>query len=410
MTEEKDLLKTLLTVIAKSNDHRLGFDEKLQSLVNDIVSLMGAESGSIMLLKGRKRLEVAASTRRRLIGIRQPLDDDSPASLVIKNKATLSINDVSKQKNFQPKFSHYKKNAFMLVPIISNNKAIGVISVTDKVTDDFFSKEEQEILLGIAGLMIAAIENQRLSESLKKKKLFLQKKNRQLKKLESLKTDLFNMLIHDLKGPISELMANLDILSYTASDENQVYVEHAKTGCDTLYQMIYNLLDIARLEEGSLSLVYEIISPEDFIKEAQARIFSQVKIKKLILSHNFSEDIPEAALKGDRGLLLRVFQNFLTNAIAFSPHGGVIELGFSYPDPSNVEFFVSDNGPGVPAEHRKVIFDKFFQLDKRADGRIYTTGLGLSFCKMAVKAHNGAIGVQCLEHQPGSRFFFSLPL
>jgi len=74
-----------------------------------------------------------------------------------------------------------------------------------------------------------------------------------------------------------------------------------------------------------------------------------------------------------------------------------------------IEFFVKDKGPGVPHEHQEPIFDKYFQLEKKGDGRIYTTGLGLTFCKMAVKTHKGNIGVES-ERLDGSRFFFVLPL
>ena len=96
-------------------------------------------------------------------------------------------------------------------------------------------KEDQKKLLAVAGHLISALENQRLTISLRKKGQTLQKKNFQLKKMEKLRTDLFNMLIHDLKGPISELVANLDILTYTLSDENRQYVDSAQTACDTLY-------------------------------------------------------------------------------------------------------------------------------------------------------------------------------
>ena len=71
--------------------------------------------------------------------------------------------------------------------------------------------------------------------------------------------------------------------------------------------------------------------------------------------------------------------------------------------------FVKDKGPGVPPEHHKSIFEKYFQLNKISDGRVYTTGLGLTFCKMAVEAHRGKIGVES-ESLKGSRFFFILPV
>jgi signal transduction histidine kinase len=107
--------------------------------------------------------------------------------------------------------------------------------------------------------------------------------------------------------------------------------------------------------------------------------------------------------------LLRVLQNLLTNAISYSPPGETIEVGYRRITPHEIEFFVKDNGPGVPYEYREAIFDKYFQLEKQADGRIYTVGLGLTFCKMAVEAHRGRIRLDS-ENSKGSRFSFILPL
>ena len=409
MTGDMGLLEVLITINLISNDKGLSFDQKLHHILLEIVRCMQARSGSIMLVKGLKSLDVATSTNPELIGIKQPLDKESPSTWVVKNKASLYIDNISMNTVFQKRFNHYKGDALLLVPIIGDKKIIGVLSVTDKIGNDIFSKEEQGALLNIAGQIISALENQRLTESLKRKKRTLRQKNLQLRKLERLKTELFNMLIHDLKGPISELIANLDILSYTVSDENQEYVESAKTGCDTLYRMVSNLLDIARLEEGRLELIYEKIDPQDLIKEALARLFGLVRMKGLTIEEKFLSPKILDFFWGDRGILLRVLQNLLINAIDYSPPGGIIEVGFERFKFLKIQFFVKDNGPGVPVEHQEAIFDKYLQLEKKGDGRIYTTGLGLTFCKMAVETHRGKIGVES-ESQEGSRFFFTLPL
>ena len=205
------------------------------------------------------------------------------------------------------------------------------------------------------------------------------------------------------------MVANLDSLSYTVFDENREYVESAQIGCDTLYGMVSNLLDIAQLEEGKLKLIYEKIDPQDLIKEALARLFGLIKMKELSYVEKFSSPKTMDFFAGDRGILLRVLQNLLTNGINYSPPGEAIEVGFECLKSPEIEFFVKDRGPGVPPEYQEAIFDKYFQLEKKRDGRIYTTGLGLTFCKMAVEAHKGKIGVDS-ESLKGSRFFFTLPL
>ncbi|MFH1351516.1 MAG: ATP-binding protein [Pseudomonadota bacterium] len=407
MAEVGKNLNEVLTAINKiSVDNRLLFGEKLQGILFEIVRFLGVKSVSMMLLKGRKNLEVVASTDRSIIGTRQPLNEISPSTWVINNRAPLYIEDISKSDIFLKKFDRYRGCAFLLAPIIGPNKVIGVISVTDKIGIDLFSKEEEKALLNIAGQVISALENQRLTESLKKKKRTLQRQNIELKRLEKLKTDLFNMLVHDLKGPISELIANLDILSYKATDENKEYVGAAITSCDTLYRMVFNLLDIARLEEGQLQLSYEKIDPKDLLQEARARIFGLFKIKNLSFVEKYPSPEKTKYLWGDRVILLRVLQNLLTNAINHSPQGEKIEVGFEYLKTPEIKFFVKDNGPGIPSEYQGAIFDKYFQVEKRGG---YTTGLGLTFCKMAVNAHRGEIQVKSRPFE-GSLFSFILPL
>ena len=409
MTGNKRLLEGLIAINTISNTRPLKFDQKLQHILTEIVKCMEAKSGSIMLMKGLKNLEVVASTNPSLIGIRQSLDQKSPSSWVVKNKIPLYIKDEEFPDVPLKRFDHYEKEAFLLVPIISNEKVIGVLNVTDKIGEDVFSREEQQVLLKIASQMIITVENQRLTESLKKSRRAIQQKNKELVKLEKLKTELFNMVIHDLKGAISEIIANLDILSYTASEENQEFVDSAKTGCDALYRMVFDLLDIARLEERKIDLIYEKINPQDLIKESLSRLFGLFRMKELEFVEVFPPSGKPEYFRGDRGIILRILQNLLINAMNHSPLGERIEIGYNNERNSEITFFVKDYGPGVPEEHKKAIFDKYFQLEKKGNGGIYTTGLGLTFCKMAVEAHRGKIGIESRYGQ-GSRFLFTLPL
>jgi len=409
MDRNPRLAKVLLAINEVSNDPALGFEQKLQRILEKITRALGVRSASVMMKKGRKRLEVVASTNPSLVGIPQDMDEESPSTWVARTGELLYVDDADRNERFRPRFGHYRRSAFLLVPVKGQGRVSGVISVTDKIENDAFTPEEQEILIQLAGQVIHALENHRLAEDLRKKRRTLLKRNRQLQQLESLKTDLFRMLIHDLKGPISELMANLDILTYTASDENRGYVETAKTSCDTLYSMVSNLLDIARLEEGKLTLVLETLAPEDLLREAMARVYWTMEQKSLHFEEHFPPDADAIPFTGDRGILLRVLQNLLTNAASYSSEGDVIGLGFDYPRPGEIRFHVEDNGPGIPSEHQETIFDKYTQLEKKGDGRIYTTGLGLTFCKLAVEAHRGFIRVES-DGRRGSRFVFSLPL
>jgi two-component system sensor histidine kinase KdpD len=411
MNRDETMLDILKAITDTSNNSRLSFEDKLQRILSFVVSCMNTQKGSIMIVKGRKNLEVVASTNPNLIGIKQPIDDDAPSSWVVKNKTLLSAGEEEERTAFGNRYDHYTKDAYLLVPILSHNKVIGIISVTEKIGTDRFSKVDQQILLTIAAHVISALESHRLAETLRNNKRSLQRKNNQLKKLERLekiRTDLFNMLIHDLKGPIAEVMANIDILSYTISGEDKDYVDSARTGCDSLYQMVMDLLDVAKLEEGSLKLSLEKIDPAELVSEAASRMFGLSRSRDIHLVENIPASGNNVSLKGDRGLLLRVMQNLLTNAIRFSPSGDTIVTGYSTEDADSIRFYVQDNGPGIPIEYQSAIFDKFTQLAARKNQQKFTTGLGLTFCKMAIDSHHGSIYVKS-DGVKGSRFEFVMP-
>jgi K+-sensing histidine kinase KdpD len=408
MKEEDNVLQVVMRINRISNNPRLSFKAKIDSILSEIVTCFHAEQASVMVIKNRKNLELVSSLNPELVGKTQSLDEDTPSTWVVKNKKTFYSKDASCSILFQKKFDHYKKDAFLVTPIMSNDKVLGVLSVTDRMNSDRFTDQEQEMLLTIAGNVISALQNNRLADSLKRKKRVLNQKNSQLTKLEKLRTELFNMLIHDLKGPISEVIANLDILSYVVSGDHQEYVEQAQSSCDLLYSMIVDLLDIARMEEGSLNMVSEKINPDEFIHEAVTHLTGLARGKSIEL-RNPGLPRQEVTFDADKGLLIRVMHNLLTNAIQHCPQGERVEVGYDTEDSGRIRFSVKDNGPGIPEEHQNSIFEKFVQLSRKNDGRRYTTGLGLTYCKMAVELHGGSIWVES-DGENGSTFIFSLPL
>lgn len=403
----ENTLKALMSLMEMPQRPRSSFRTRLQRIINQVVECMQSERGSIILLRGRKTLEIVASTASDLVGIRQRLEDDSPSAWVYKNKRILYVAPGVDPLPACRRQSHYRKEAFLVAPILSNNRVIGLLTITEKKGDDAFSNEEQELFLAMASQVISAIEHQRLSDDLRRKRHQLSRKNAQLKNLEKIRTDLFNMLVHDLKGPISEVVGNLDILSYLITGENLEYVQAAQSSCDTLFRMISDLLDITRLEEGTLRLVMERIEPRDLIHEAVLRLNGMAGARGITLR----EDIPSSEsppdLIGDRGLLLRVMQNLLINAVQHSPSGSAVTAGCDQHD-HEVRILVKDEGPGIAPQYQNAIFDKFFQITRKRDGRRYSTGLGLTFCKMAIEAHHGSIRVES-DGQSGSRFIISLP-
>ncbi len=409
MNEDKKLLDTITAINAITNQPRLKFDEKLQQTLFEVLNCIGVKKGSVMLLKGAKNMVVIASTNPDIIGFKQSIDHPAPSSWVVKHRTPLYFDGSMDGNEFMSgRFDHYVKDAFLIAPIRIKKRVLGVITVTEKIGADQFTKEEQSMLLTLVEHLISLLENERLNESLRKSKRQLKQKNHDLKNLEKIRSELFHMLTHDFKSLISEVLTRLDILSYTVTHDHLEYVEAAHTICDTLYRMVTNLLDIEQMEEGSLILHEETINAADIIKESLSRIHGIAKIKDLHLPEDHLKSQNNDCFYGDRAILMRVIQNLLINAVHHSPHGETIAAGFEHIEENRIRFYVQDNGPGIAPQYQEKIFDKYAQIRKTEKERSYAAGLGLTFCKLAVAAHGGTISVKS-DGKLGSCFFVTLP-
>lgn len=401
------ILDTLAAISRISNDPSLGLEKRLSLLLSEIVRGLGTERASIMLVRGGRNLEVVASTVSGLAGVRVSLSLDTPATWVYRNGKPLYVDESTDNPAAGTNPSRYRKSAFFCAPLVFQGKTLGVLSVTERLGEDRLTEVERELLLQIASHFISAIEVSRLSDLLKKRRADLREKNKRLRELEKIKNELFNMLIHDLKGPITELFSVHEILAETLTGDDKEALEAGSAALTGLFQMVTNLLDVVRMEEGRLPLSLEATDAAQALGRAEGRLSVLLGLKGIRLLKERSAKRPPLIL-ADTELLVRIFQNLLTNAIEHSEIGGAIEAGFFEEPEGRLTMVVRDYGPGVPEEYREKIFDKFARVERGAATRGYSTGLGLAFCRLAVQAQGGSISVS--DANPGARFTFALPL
>ncbi|MFQ5561627.1 MAG: sensor histidine kinase, partial [Nitrospinota bacterium] len=175
---------------------------------------------------------------------------------------------------------------------------------------------------------------------------------------------------------------------------------------NTLLTMIMNLLDIAKVDDGSLQLNLSPIDINSLVQERIVAIRPLADQKNLSIGTDLRSDLP--LVQGDSEILQRVLANLLGNAISYSRDGGKILVKTSL-EAKFVIVSICDEGRGIPSKYHQRIFEKFGQVRAGEGRRHGSTGLGLTFCKMAVEAHSGTIGVES-EKDEGSEFFFSLPV
>lgn len=230
-----------------------------------------------------------------------------------------------------------------------------------------------------------------------------------LKRLEAVREQLTQLIVHDLKVPLTSVMLSLDILAHDVRDsQQQRYLREAKQSCNRLVNLIANLLDIAMLEEGRTPITSDAAAPGVLVQSALAELAVIAEEEDKQLEARVPPDLPLVPCDG--GMIQRVLANLLANAVEHSEPGSTVLLQVVLvPDTEMIRFDVSDQGKGIPLGFEERIFDKFSRVDPGQSSHQLNRGLGLTFCKLAVEAHGGRIWVRSQPNQ-GSTFSFSLPL
>lgn len=227
-----------------------------------------------------------------------------------------------------------------------------------------------------------------------------------LKELEQLRDNLTHMIVHDMRSPLQGILLSLEFLEESTSlvdETDKMCLAGGLASARLLIEMVSSLLDVSRLEAGQMPLHR---TPCDLVKVAQSSVDMLSGLFKK--SPVILDGPPEGcSLACDEGLIQRVIMNLLGNAAKYSPGGRPIRLRIQR-EPGGVRLAVTDEGRGIPPEYHKRIFEKFGQVESGGDRKKYSTGIGLTFCRLAVEAHGGQIGVDSGVSK-GSTFWFTLP-
>jgi len=233
---------------------------------------------------------------------------------------------------------------------------------------------------------------------------------RELERLQTLRDELTHMIVHDLRTPLTSILSGIHAAEALGplQEEQHECLRLAVRGGETLLGMINDLLDIQRMEEGTLPLQTEELEPFRLIEESLSHVRQLASDRKLRLEREIEPDLP--ALTADGEQLCRTLVNLLGNAIRHTPRSGTVTISARLDaEAQAVVFAVNDTGQGIPRDAFERIFEKFGQVESRRTGGRHSTGLGLTFCKLAVEAHGGRIWVES-EVGKGSTFSFTVPL
>jgi len=227
--------------------------------------------------------------------------------------------------------------------------------------------------------------------------------------LEKAREDTIAMLVHDLRSPLSIVVGGLDAAITTISETTPEhdalrFLAMVQRGSRRILDITNALLDIGKLESGQMVLECEPLTVSTLFEDVALDMEHTATTNNVTIRTSVEPNIPQ--IRVDHGLVRRAVSNLVDNALKFAPKGSVVELIATHDGEAGVRLTVADQGPGVPEEYRRTIFEKYQQVPGRRHAR-KGTGLGLAFCRLVAEAHNGKIWV---DSRPEGGSLFHLVL
>lgn len=221
--------------------------------------------------------------------------------------------------------------------------------------------------------------------------------------------ELIALVVHDLRNPLTCVLGNARYLDRDAqlSPEARASLRDLLNASDSMHRMVLNLLEISRSENGSLALRPSRFDLVELIEEVRGEMGRRAADNDQVIIADRA--LAPLTIHADRDLVRRLLENLLDNGLRYTPGGGTIHIRASAAGDEFIELRVRDEGPGVAAEYREKIFEKYTQIVTASERQMRRgRGLGLAFCRMAAEAHGGRIWVEC-PAPVGSEFCVRLP-
>jgi signal transduction histidine kinase len=238
----------------------------------------------------------------------------------------------------------------------------------------------------------------------------------ELQQLDRMKEDFVSAVTHELRSPLGAIESYLNLIHEELQDGIspstwQTYMDRLRVNTRRLTRFVNDLLDVAALERGKVTLHEAPVNLAIFIQDVAAFYAAKIAERKLVCRIVVPET-PVPEVRADPDKIRQVLVNLVSNAIKFTPEQGAIEIGVkALPQEKCVNVYVQDTGLGIAAEDQARIFNKFEQI-RSARQNVKGpkgTGLGLSICRALIELHGGTIGVDSTPGE-GSRFHFELPM
>ena len=290
-------------------------------------------------------------------------------------------------------------HSLMIVPISLHDRIIGVMRVGSR-RKDFFTPDQLEFLSIIADELAIILEMFTLYDN-------ISKTAQELAQLNKIKDEFLATVSHELKTPLTTIKGFVSvILSGEVGELNEQqrnFLSVADQSVNRLNQLISNLLDLSRLN-GKVELEFHKVDLAELVRSSISTMVLKARENEIALT-NAAKNLPQ--VQADTRWITQVIDNLLINAIKYAGKGAKVTISGTDKGEA-VVICVEDNGPGIPPEEQKMVFEKFYR-GRSSASQVPGTGLGLAISKSVVEKHGGKIWVESKVGK-GSRFCFALPV
>mgnify|MGYP001030836062 FL=1 len=217
------------------------------------------------------------------------------------------------------------------------------------------------------------------------------------------KTAFLANMSHEIRAPLNAIVGFAGLLANASEAERNSYVEIIKGNTNMLLQLVNDILDMSKIEAGTLEFIYSDTDVNQIMRELEGIFRLRLEEADSPVRIVFEPCLPVCFIHTEKNRVSQVLSNFLSNAFKYTKEG-TITLGYKVRE-DDIYFYVQDTGTGIPAENVDKVFERFMKLDAKKQG----TGLGLSISQTIIKKLGGEIGVFS-EYGKGSTFWFTLPV
>ena len=248
-------------------------------------------------------------------------------------------------------------------------------------------------------------------QKIKQDKIQIQNQLEELQKLTKAKDEFMAMITHELKTPLVPIKTYVDLMMSdkfgTLTEEQKQKLQHVKNSADSMLNLVTDLLDSQKLEQGKLKLDKKRYSLFKILSDSIEKLKPTAEERGITIVTDLQDSIPCLC---DRGRIEQVMLNIISNGIEFCPKGsGKIQIKLLNKN-DVIEVIVKDTGIGIIKENLDKIFQKFYQIDTSITREHAGTGLGLSVCKGIIENHGGKIWAESDGRDKGAEIHFQLPI